>query len=130
MWPSEAVAISSLPMSCISVKLRSEPRLNHECPKLLEAYIPWSEQRITSPLCNVIARTFPIFEHLQRINHEYPFEFEYSIEDVEGLYRIISDPFVINNDITILLQFLHLLFLNQEASQTHLHLHPQQLHAL
>ena len=52
-----------------------------------------------SPLCSVKARTFPIFEHLQRIDHENPLELEASIEDVEGLYRIISDPLETISDI-------------------------------
>ena len=52
-----------------------------------------------SPLCRVSARTLPISEHLQRIDHEKPLELEASMEDVDGLYRIISDPLMTINDI-------------------------------
>ena len=57
-----------------------------------------------SPLCNVIARTVPISEHLQRIDHEKPLELEASMAVVDGLYRIISDPLMTMNDIIQLSQ--------------------------
>jgi hypothetical protein len=63
--------------------------------------MPWSEHRVISPLCSVSARTFPISEHLQRIDHEKPLELEVSIEAVDGLYRIISDPLTTINDIIL-----------------------------
>jgi hypothetical protein len=64
----------------------------------------------TSPLCIVSARTFPIPEHLYRIDHEKPLEFEASIEAVDGLYRIISDPSETINDIVNVSNGLDILF--------------------
>ena len=70
-----------------------------------------------SPLCSVSARTFPISDHLQRIDHEQPLELEASIEAVDGLYRIISGPLTTINVIIAV-------FLLPIDGKSHIHLKP------